>query len=155
MKVIIDYLAEILAGFAILISIYTAGRTDRISKEITNKSFRKEYFDAVFRDFMLETFPIIIIEKIKWKDNTVNKEIYDVEKIIMDFLKKINAYRYIDLLFFQEVYKYITLLDEYIIELIGIRESAHPSQEEYEDIRFKIDKLAEHLYKELRKQYEL
>lgn len=78
-------LTDILAFFAIVISIRTAKKTNKISKEITNKTFRKEYFDLIFKDFMLETFPITIMEKIAWKDNTVSEEVYDVEAIIMKF----------------------------------------------------------------------
>lgn len=147
-------LTDILAFFAIVISIITAKKTNKISKEITNKTFRKEYFDLIFKEFMLETFPVTIMEKLAWKDNTVSKEVYDVEAIIMNFLKKANAYRYIDLDFFQEIYQYLSLLDEYIIDLICIRESSIPSQEEYENIRFNIDELADKLYSSLKHQYE-
>ena len=146
--------SDILSIIAIIFSICTAKQTDKLSKEITNKTLKKDYFDEIFKDFMLKTFPVEIMEKIKWKETSVSNEVYEVEPIIMGFLKKANAYRYLDLSFFQELYQKLSLLDECIFELIDMRENEKLTQQNYEIVRTKIDNLAEELYQLLKEQYE-
>lgn len=149
-----DYLSDIIAVLAIICAIKCSSTTDRVTKNVGNKALKKDYFDLVFKEFMINTFPITIMDKICWKDGNICEDIYDVEDIIMNFIKQINPYRYLDYNFYQDVYVDLYNLEDYIMELIQIKESDVPSTETYNEIRRKIDLLGEKLYTTLINQFE-
>ena len=153
MNFIRDNHSDIIALMAILISFFSAWRANEISKNIANKSFQKDYFDEVFREFMLEKFPVDIMEKLEWQGDCVTEEIYQIEGILLQFLKKIQAYKYINQDFFLTVYEKTSIIEDCVYELGNLKESKELTQEKYEEIRYRIDSIAYELYSALMDVY--
>ena len=115
------FLGDIIAFIAIIVSIYSVIKSSSVSKLIANKTLHKAYFDNIFFEFMLKTFPQEIMGRIELEQSNVDEACEDIEAILMDFLKSAKVYKYIDTDFYSNLYVKIQKLEEEIFRVFGIK----------------------------------
>lgn len=146
-------LSDALSLLAIGVSIYAVVNTNSVSKHIANKTLQKEYFDKIFFDFMLKTFPQEIMEKIEIEtDSDVACD--EIEKNIVTFLKEAKVYKYINQDFYSNLYAEISKLEDLIFTFFNEKAEQNMSRARYDELLYQIDSNANELYVLLKKEYE-
>lgn len=143
-------LSDVLSLLAIGVSIYAVVNTNSVSKHIANKTLQKEYFDKIFFDFMLKTFPQEIMEKIEIEtDSDVACD--EIEKNIVTFLKEAKVYKYINQDFYSNLYAEISKLEDLIFTFFNEKAEQNMSRARYDELLYQIDSNANELYVLLKK----
>lgn len=146
-------LSDLLASVAIVISIITLWRTNKASREIANKELSKIYFDEIFLEFLLNTFPKKIMGCAELMDGKLKKEIHNVDKVIMDSIKCAKPYEYINHDFYIQFCTYMGKLEEHFYQLIELEEKTQLHDAQFEGIRNLLDELAKEIYDFMRQEY--
>lgn len=146
--------SDILSVIAIIISGYSLYKTNKVSKDIANKTLAKEFFEKFFFTFMVEDFPKKIIEPIEMRNGKIAVSGTDeIETVILETLKKVKPYKYFNADFYMDFYTVMGEVEEHIFQLIEFNSNARLTDEVYESIMTKIDKLSERLYDIMKQEY--
>lgn len=145
--------SDILAALAIVCSLYTFYRTNKMTKKIANKTLAKEFFEAVFLEFMIKTLPEKILLPLEMKNGAIQATAEEIEQTIMDILGKANPYRYFNSQLYQDFYVAMSELEECIFKLIQSQTSGNLTDSLYERVRGDIDSLCEGIYDMLKKEF--
>lgn len=153
-------LTDALAGFAILVSILTFLYTNSLTKRITNKTLRKEYFDEIFLDFMLKTFPNKIMSGVETIYEALNDSSISVDDIvdeldeeIISSLEKAKPYKYINESLYESFYALMSEVQDLIYKEFTLYETKKLSTEEYEQIIYALDNLGKQIYEIMKDEY--
>lgn len=121
----------IISCIALIISfispIYTYIKTKRIN-DITLKS---QHLKEIYKDFLMDKIPVNM-NCITYKDNCLNNTI-ELQKTLIELLKSLSFYKYIDKDFYTDIKIAIQTLEDYIVLNEGeIFETSEIPKEEIE-----------------------
>lgn len=146
-------LSDVLSIVAIIVSVISIYKASSVSKEITNKTLRKEYFDKIFSNFMLKDFPQKIMGILELESLEDSEGFYEIDSIIMSIMKECKVYKYMNQDFYLSFYQEIMKLEDKIYEYYDAKEKGL-SADEYEKIMLDIEEIAKNIYELLRTEYE-
>lgn len=146
-------LSDVLSIVAIIVSVISIYKASSVSKEITNKTLRKEYFDKIFSNFMLKDFPQKIMGILELESLEDSEGFYEIDSIIMSIMKECKVYKYMNQDFYLSFYQEIMKLEDKIYEYYDAKEKGF-SADEYEKIMLDIEEIAKNIYELLRTEYE-
>lgn len=146
-------LSDVLSIVAIIVSVISIYKASSVSKEITNKTLRKEYFDKIFSNFMLKDFPQKIMGSLELESLEDSEGFYEIDSIIMSIMKECKVYKYMNQDFYLSFYQEIMKLEDKIYEYYDAKEKGF-SADEYEKIMLDIEEIAKNIYELLRTEYE-
>lgn len=153
-------LTDILAIIAIVVSIISFIYSNHMSKQIANKTLKKEYFDTIFLEFMLKDFPDGIVNRLENIKKSIRDSSIDAEKEIdaleiqaMQCVEKAKPYKYINNDLYLEFYSLMIEVDDLVVETIELYLSEKLDDERYNDITYKLDILGKRIYDMMKDEY--
>lgn len=132
---------------AIILSIASLIYTNHISKKQTKLKMKENYYQPVFQEMLLVTFPNVFTSFIDIKNNIVYTEASnDFEKAIGEFRKKIKFLQFIDITVYNNIDSLLVKIDDDIVLLCSDRDNKEEKIKE-------IHNLINQLYDEINKYY--
>ncbi len=133
---------------AILLSIASLIYTNHISKKQTKLKMKENYYQPVFQEMLLVTFPNVFTSFIDIKNNIVYTEASnDFEKAIGEFRKKIKFLQFIDITVYNNIDSLLVKIDDDIVLLCSDRDNKEEKIKE-------IHNLINQLYDEINEYYK-
>lgn len=135
-------------SFIAAISLVFSIKAFKRNKKVTEKTLNKKFFDDIFSDYMIKSIPEQLL-KIESDRDMLSDNCKEFNKLINEILDKSIFYKFFELEFYGKISDILIKLDEELVRVpqdVGNNEKLTRHKE-------KINKLANDLYREMKRYY--